>query len=127
MTCSRLDIRGFRTKEKTTTVKLEPEFWQELEAIASLEGKTLNALVRAIDHARGLQPRASAIRVFVLKYWRLRAKTDLVAPAPPEEMDSDREPIGQNLQGVFCPLQGGGETAASVAPPGIVLDSPMLV
>lgn len=59
-----LSIAGHRT-----SISLEPEFWDELKAIAKLEGRSVAALVAEIDRDRapdsgGL---SSALRVFVLK------------------------------------------------------------
>ncbi|MEZ5893376.1 MAG: ribbon-helix-helix domain-containing protein [Parvularculaceae bacterium] len=62
--------RSISLKGHRTSIALEPEFWAALEAIAAEDGKTLPALVNAIDRNRlkmtpppGL---ASSLRVFVL-------------------------------------------------------------
>jgi predicted DNA-binding ribbon-helix-helix protein len=64
-----------------TSVSLEDAFWQELAAIASARGLSLNALVAEVDHARGLargHARAnpgnlsSALRLYVLDDLRKR-------------------------------------------------------
>jgi predicted DNA-binding ribbon-helix-helix protein len=63
-----LTLRGHRT-----SVSLEPAFWDALGAVAAARGQSVNALVAEIDAARppgtGL---ASAIRVFLLAYYRDR-------------------------------------------------------
>ena len=61
-----LTLRGHRT-----SVSLEAEFWQAFREIAQTRGVALNQLAAEIDETRdpgtGL---ASAIRVFVLDYYR---------------------------------------------------------
>jgi len=65
-----LSLRGHRT-----SVSLEEAFWNEFRAIAKAEGKALNALAAEIDETRGLEAGlASAIRVYVLKHVKARAK-----------------------------------------------------
>lgn len=56
-----------------TSVTLEPEFWEELAAIAARRGLSVNALVSEIDRAR--QPGenlSSSLRVHVLRTLRGR-------------------------------------------------------
>lgn len=70
-----LSIAGHRT-----SVSLEAPFWDELKAIAKLEGKSIAALIGEIDVARpasagGL---SSAIRVFILT--RLKARVGEAQP-----------------------------------------------
>jgi predicted DNA-binding ribbon-helix-helix protein len=61
-----LTLRGHRT-----SVSLETEFWDAFRAIAEAEGKPINALAAEIDEARGTEAGlASAIRVYVLDYYR---------------------------------------------------------
>ena len=48
-----------------TSVTLEPEFWDELKAIAACKGTSLNKLIEVIDAARDTNL-SSALRVFVL-------------------------------------------------------------
>ena len=48
-----------------TSVTLEPEFWDELKAIAARKGTSLNKLIEGIDAARDTNL-SSALRVFVL-------------------------------------------------------------
>ncbi|MCK0170086.1 ribbon-helix-helix domain-containing protein [Aliiroseovarius sp. S1123] len=61
-----LTLHGHRT-----SVSLEPEFWKAFQDIASARGLPLNALAAEIDNARGVdRGLASAIRVYVLDYYR---------------------------------------------------------
>ena len=49
-----------------TSITLEPEFWDALKEIALADGKSLNALVEAVDATR-TGNLSSALRLFVLK------------------------------------------------------------
>ena len=50
-----------------TSVALEPEFWNALDAIAHRRQQSLTSLVEQIDSGRGDRPLASALRVFALR------------------------------------------------------------
>ena len=64
-----LTLRGHRT-----SVSLEPEFWQAFRAIAAAENRPINDLAAEIDADRGTaRGLATAIRVYVLRYWQARA------------------------------------------------------
>lgn len=64
-----LTLHGHRT-----SVSLEAPFWEAFREIAEVEGKGLNELAAEIDEARGVSAGlASAIRVYVLAYFRDRA------------------------------------------------------
>lgn len=61
-----LTLRGHRT-----SVSLEEEFWQAFRTIAAERGVTINQLAAEVDEARqGDVGLASAIRVFVLNWYR---------------------------------------------------------
>lgn len=61
-----LTLRGHRT-----SVSLEDEFWQAFREISEAQGKPLNVLAAEIDAGRGTDiGLASAIRLFVLAYYR---------------------------------------------------------
>ena len=49
-----------------TSVALEPEFWTALEGLALDRGRSLAALLAAIDGNRGNRPLTSACRVAAL-------------------------------------------------------------
>ena len=64
-----LTLHGHRT-----SVSLEAPFWDAFRAIAAERGLALNVLAAQIDEGRsGASGLASAIRVFVLEYYRTRA------------------------------------------------------
>jgi predicted DNA-binding ribbon-helix-helix protein len=53
-----------------TSVSLENEFWNSLKEIAGERGVTLGELVRTIDGNRNQTNLSSAIRLFVLGFYR---------------------------------------------------------
>ncbi len=52
-----------------TSISLEEEFWEALREIAGEDGRSINALVGAIDERRTTNL-SSAIRLFVLSRYR---------------------------------------------------------
>ncbi|MCE8008616.1 ribbon-helix-helix domain-containing protein [Aestuariivita sp.] len=63
-----LTLRGHRT-----SVSLEEPFWRAFREIADAQGKPINKLAAEIDAKRGMEMGlASAIRVFVLEWFRDR-------------------------------------------------------
>lgn len=77
-----VNIAGHRT-----SVSLEASFWDALKELAGAEGRSVQALIAAIDAGRGGQNLSSAVRVFVLDRARaggLRAEAPTGAgPGPP--------------------------------------------
>ena len=57
-----LTIAGHRT-----SIALEPEFWDGLEALAARRGVRLTALIEEIDASRQTPHLSSALRVAVLR------------------------------------------------------------
>jgi predicted DNA-binding ribbon-helix-helix protein len=51
-------------------MRLEPELWDALAEICRREGQDINALVRQIEANGHSGGRTSAVRVFVLQYFR---------------------------------------------------------
>ena len=51
-----------------TSVALEPEFWDVLEAMAAADGLALAGIIGRIDAGRSKQPLASACRLAALAY-----------------------------------------------------------
>jgi|APCry1669190591_1035303.scaffolds.fasta_scaffold83262_1 predicted DNA-binding ribbon-helix-helix protein len=56
-----------------TSVSLEEAFWNGMKEISGLRGMTLSELVGEIDNNRQQGNLSSAIRLFVLDYFRTRA------------------------------------------------------
>jgi len=68
----RMRKRSVRIAGHPTSVSIEPEFWQALKEIAEVRGISLNQLITEIDAARagGSRGLSSALRVFILNYFR---------------------------------------------------------
>ena len=68
-----------------SSVSLEDQFWDALREIADHERVTVSALVGTIDHGPNRRNLSSAIRVFVLDYYRRSGEQKLsVAPSNPD-------------------------------------------
>ena len=55
-----------------TSVSLEPEFWDALQALAKANGHSVNAEISRIDAGRGEQNLPSAIRLAILRDYQTR-------------------------------------------------------
>ena len=64
--------RSIRIAGRRTAVSVEEAFWESLRAIAKERNEGLYKLVGRIDADRKLPNLSSAIRVFVLDYYRNR-------------------------------------------------------
>jgi predicted DNA-binding ribbon-helix-helix protein len=53
-----------------TSISLEDEFWTALQKIARGRGESLRQLIASIDEARQFANLSSAVRMFVLRYYR---------------------------------------------------------
>ena len=54
-------------------MRLEPELWDALVEICQREDRDLHEVIRGVDSARCAGGRTSAVRVFVLQYFRQAA------------------------------------------------------
>ena len=54
----------------STSLALEPEFWDLIEALAKARALSLAALIAQIDDGRGARPLASACRLAALDFAR---------------------------------------------------------
>jgi predicted DNA-binding ribbon-helix-helix protein len=71
-----------------TSVSLEEAFWNGMKEISGLRNMTLSELVGEIDNNRQQGNLSSAIRLFVLDYFKSRATS-----APPEpKLQSEHRP-----------------------------------
>lgn len=73
MASSRLVNRNIVTAQGRTSMRLEPEFWAALAEICKLERISLRTLIERIEQSGYSGGRTSAVRVFVLEYFRARA------------------------------------------------------
>jgi predicted DNA-binding ribbon-helix-helix protein len=66
-----------------TSVSLEDAFWKGLKQIATGRGITLSALVASIDTGRQHGNLSSAIRLFVLDFYRVQLETEAARHGEP--------------------------------------------
>ena len=62
-----------------TSISLEDAFWECLRRIANERGQTLSALVASIDDDRQRANLSSAIRLFVLGFYREHSAQETLA------------------------------------------------
>jgi predicted DNA-binding ribbon-helix-helix protein len=67
---SRLINRNVVAERGRTSMRLEPELWDALAEICARERQDISRLVRHIEAAGHSGGRTSAVRVFVLRYFR---------------------------------------------------------
>jgi predicted DNA-binding ribbon-helix-helix protein len=65
--------RSFTIAGHSTSISLEARFWDALKEAAHAEGTSIAALVERIDRQRGSAGLSSAVRVWLLDYYRSRA------------------------------------------------------
>jgi predicted DNA-binding ribbon-helix-helix protein len=70
--------RSFTIAGHSTSISLEAPFWDALKEAAASRGLSLAGLVEEIDKQRGGAGLSSAVRVWILAYYRNRS----VEPAP---------------------------------------------
>jgi predicted DNA-binding ribbon-helix-helix protein len=70
---SRLINRNVVAERGRTSMRLEPELWDALLEICQRERRDMSQLVRAIEEVGHSGGRTSAVRVFVLEYFRAAA------------------------------------------------------
>lgn len=73
---SRLVNRNIIALRGRTSMRLEPELWDALNEVALREGRTLGDIVKRIEQRGHPGGRTSAVRVFVLDYFRTAATED---------------------------------------------------
>ena len=67
-----LNKRSVTISGHRTSVSLEAPFWDALREIAEQDGISLNALITKIDAERSISNLSSALRIFVLEWFRSR-------------------------------------------------------
>ena len=82
MPASRLINRNVIAQSGRTSMRLEPERWEALQAICLRETITLSDLVQRIERQGHPGGRTSAIRVHVVTYFRNVARAIGGAPSP---------------------------------------------
>ncbi len=64
-----------------TSVSLEDAFWKALKEVAAARGLTLSQLIGTIDSEHASSNLSSAIRLFVLDYYRTMVTSAAAAPS----------------------------------------------
>jgi predicted DNA-binding ribbon-helix-helix protein len=82
-----------------TSMRLEPEVWDALSEICLRESVNLGALIRSIEQAGHEGGRTSAVRVYVLQYFRAAAT------------EAGHEAAGHGAAGVGRRQRGGHSEA----------------
>lgn len=67
--------RSFSIKGHRTSISMEEPFWEALQQAAARENTSLAGLIAAIDKSRGSAGLSSAVRVWILDYYRAGATT----------------------------------------------------
>jgi predicted DNA-binding ribbon-helix-helix protein len=70
--------RSFTIAGHRTSISLETPFWEALKAAAAEEGVAVAKLIARIDATRGASGLSSAVRIWLLGYYResaLRSRT----------------------------------------------------
>ncbi|HEX2944245.1 MAG TPA: ribbon-helix-helix domain-containing protein [Rhodopila sp.] len=73
MAASRLINRNVVAERGRTSMRLEPELWDALTEICDREMQDMSTLVRKVEAAGHAGGRTSAVRVFILNYFRAAA------------------------------------------------------
>ncbi len=101
---SRLINRNVVAERGRTSMRLEPELWDALAEICVRERQDINRLVREIEATGHRGGRTSAVRVFVLKYFR-----EAASDARPRGRQS-WQPGSGSLRPLRAPRRVGAET-----------------
>ena len=67
---STLECRTVWVGSRRTSIKLHPTMWGALEEVADRQGKTVHDVVLAIDRERGQTALETAIRVYIVQFFR---------------------------------------------------------
>lgn len=73
-----------------TSISLEDEFWKSLREIAEERGEPISRLITSIDMERVFGNLSSAVRIFILRYYRDHQyqESETVAPLDLEPSNS---------------------------------------
>ena len=89
---SRLVNRNVVAGSGRTSMRLEPELWDALDQISEREKMDRSELIRRVEGAAPAAVRTSAVRVFILEYFRDRER----AATLPAKRLSIRSPVVTN-------------------------------
>jgi len=80
--------RSVQIDGHNTSISLEDDFWNSLQEIAHQRHKTVSELVARIDADRNFANLSSAIRLFVLGYYRDQFNSSKLVDLAPEDAGS---------------------------------------
>jgi len=83
--------RNVRLHGRRTSMRLEAPFWEALEDIATLRNRSVESICENIAGGLHRGNLSSAIRVYVLAWWRKRARPD-AAPSPADKRGTRAPP-----------------------------------
>jgi predicted DNA-binding ribbon-helix-helix protein len=75
MAKSRLVNRNVTMSSHRTSMRMEPEMWDAMQDICRRENIPTDELIRQAETAAGEGGRSSAVRIYVLEYYRAAAAT----------------------------------------------------
>lgn len=76
--------RSFSIRGHRTSLSLEEPFWSALKEIAAGENSSVADLVGSIDADRGDTGLSTAVRVYILAYYRGKVAAIVSAPPAPD-------------------------------------------
>ncbi len=88
-----VEKRSIRINGEKTSVSLESEFYSGLMAIAAHEKMSLSELIEQIDASRNTCNLSSAIRIFVLRYYRAHISKGKVIKLDPPKREMRRRAL----------------------------------
>ncbi len=72
---STLVSKNVTIRGKRTSLRLEEEMWEALREVCRRENVSIHDLCSMVEDRRGRSSRTSAVRAFVITYFRVAAKT----------------------------------------------------
>jgi predicted DNA-binding ribbon-helix-helix protein len=75
MLVSPLVTRNVTVGGRRTSVRLEPDLWEALWEIANRENRSLHEICTDIDRTRGETRLTSAMRIYIVNYFRSAARS----------------------------------------------------
>jgi len=84
---SKLKSKNVTVNGRRTSMRLETEMWAALDHIARREKTTVNQICSRAERYQGAASLTSAVRVFVLLYFRRFAKVGDLSPDVSAQLD----------------------------------------
>lgn len=64
------ESRNIVVNRQRTSMRLEVEFWEALDAICERQGMTVNQICTLVSRRRGTASLTAAVRVYIITYFR---------------------------------------------------------